>query len=176
MSVNKSLIVVEDRFKEILDCLPTYTTDGGITNFKPVFKYGDDKELNAFLKLSENATSPYPLIWLVYPYREHHMKTRVRLDLVSLIIAVNAKTNMLNEQRMEETYKKILIPVCDDVIELFTRANIMNFPREFDLTKFPNYSNDASDGNANYTICIWDAMKLTFSCTLNGVCFRTITL
>ena len=176
MGVTNGIIVIEDRLQELFDCLLTYSTDGGTTNYSPTFKYGDVKELDTFLKLSENAKSPYPLIWLVYPYIETHKKTTVELQQVSLIIAVNAGTNMLNEQRMKETFKKLLIPVCEDIITLFTRANIMNFPRIFDLTKYPNYSNESSDGETSKTICRWDALKFTFDCTLNGVCFRKITL
>ncbi len=176
MSVNSSIIIVEDRFKELFDCLLTYSTDGGTTNFTPTFKYGDIKELDAFLKLSENTTSIYPIIWLVYPYIEVHKKTVVKLERISLVIAVNTIGGMMNEQRIKETFKKLLIPLCEDILTLFTRTNIMNFPRVFDLTKYPNYSNDISDGETSKTICRWDAIKFTFDCTLNGVCFRKITL
>lgn len=174
MGVIHEIIIVEDIFKKVFSYLPEMKFNESDTiSFKPRFSYGNEKALLAFLKSTEGeSTRPYPLIWLVYPHNEKHQKTKVELKSTKLIIAVNNKNKaQLNEERIELSYKKILIPLCNNIITVLTKSNVFNIKHEFDIIKFPNYSNN---NNENYTVDIWDAMQIVFSGSIIDNCVKPI--
>jgi len=171
--IGRKTIIVEDRLKAIFDYLPAHVV--GVDSFKPVFKSGDQKELLAFFKQSTQKTN-YPLIWLDMPYEENHRnRNRVDVDSLSLILAVETNSEMLNAERLSSTYKPVLYPLLDNVIDVFTVANILTFNQEFTITKFPNYSDD-TEGNESGFSDIWDAIKLTIQISLNDNCLREIKI
>jgi len=167
--VTEKTIIVEDRLTEMFSMLPP------MNGFEVVFGCGDNKELQVFLKEKAADSDPYPLIWLVYPYVENHLRTKVELNKLTFILAVETNKSMLNKERIDETYKKILFPLLDNIKSLFTRANIMNVKDEYTIIKFPNYSGDDNDTLSSYTTANWDALKVTIDCTINNVCLRPIT-
>jgi len=167
MRVLRDTIVVEDRLREIFAYLPA------IDGYIPVFGCGDQRELNAFL-VNKKAEAPYPLIWLVYPYSEQHKRTKVELESITLILAVETNQAMLNLQRIEDVYKVFLYPLLDNIKYVFRVASIMNLSDEYDVWKYPNYSGDANLGEENETIAIWDALKVNFNCTINDKCLKPI--
>jgi len=171
--VQHTAIIVEDRFDEVLAFLPDMTYPGKATIFPVTFGYGDDFELNQFLK---NNQKPYPLVWLLYPYLEKHFKTKVELPSVSFILAVDTKAAMVNAERIDTTYKNILMPLYDNFKHVITRNNIMNVKHEFNVTKFPNYSDDGSSKEKNKTTARWDALKVNFSCDINNTCLKQIRI
>ena len=171
------MIIVEDRFAEVFNFIPDVQYPGAAESYTPIFKYGDDKELNTFLKYSESRNEkPYPLIWLLYPYVEKHQKNKVELPSVSFILAVDTTSAMMNPERIEETYKKILIPLYDNFIAVLSKNNIINIEHNFNVIKYPNYSDDNSTGDKNKTISRWDALKVNFRCTINKVCLKDIKI
>lgn len=169
MGVVKKLIVVEDRLEQIFAFLPK-TVNSKNEEFTPVFMYGNQNELNIFLN-TKRTTSKYPLIWLIYPFEEHHKRTRVELNDISIVIATETNGVMLNKERMETSYKKILFPLYDNIRDLFSRANIMNVDGDFTLFKHPKYSGD-DEAIENMAVDIWDAIKITFSCSITNDCLR----
>ena len=169
MGVTTKIIVVEERLAEIFETLPAYIDDKG-NEFKPLFKFGDNKELLAFLKQNEGSKSPYPLIWLVYPYEENHQRTHVQIDNMDLILAVETNSEMFNEERFETTYKDVLFPLYDNIRTLFDQANIISTDDTYRVVKYPNYGN--LEGTENETVDIWDALKMTFNCQITNWCFN----
>lgn len=166
--ITKDIIIVEDRFEEMFSYLPT------INGFGVTFSGGDNKELGAFLELKGKAAETYPLIWLVYPYTEKHGLKVVELERISFILAVRTNKVMLNDQRIKETYKGLLIPLLKNIKILFDRANIISVNDEYSVVKFPNYSGDDNNSKSSFTTDPWDALKVTFSCSINSVCLRPI--
>ena len=174
------MIIVEDRFEEMFDVLPSMSNKHVCDkeSFKPTFGAGDDKELMSFL-IKHKGESIYPLIWLVQPYIENHSKVKVNLNRISIILAVETNTSMLNRERMKTTYNQVLIPLYDNIIELFNKSNTFNFKEDHDVVKYPYYSNEKLPGNRetlkssemNKTISPWDAMKITISGSFNNNCF-----
>lgn len=156
------MIIVEDRLNIVLDKLNTI---GGV---KPTFRYGDEKELLAFLRSkSGSKKTPYPLIWLEYPYNEIHKKNYVTIDRMSLVIAVKTLPELLNDERLEKTYKKLLILIVDNIIDVFKKSNIVFVKDEvYEITKFPNYQDDGKHKSTD----IWDAIKLTFELQISNNC------
>jgi hypothetical protein len=171
MSGIKKSIVIEDRLEEIFSYL-TPITSNDLQAFMPIFKVGDQKELISFFNQSETLTN-YPLIWLDMPYIENHYnQKKVEVD-VSLILAVETNGSMLNSERMDKTYKPILLPLLDNVIDLFKKANTVSFDFNYKITKFPNYS-DTEQGEENKFVDIWDAIKLEITLNFNNKCLRAI--
>lgn len=169
MSKIKSFIVVEDRLAEMFDLLPD------IKGFKTRFGFGDIKELNAFLRNRDKLPTKniYPLIWLLYPYKEEHNTRSVNISNLELIVAVQTNSSMENSQRIEETYKEVLFPLLDNINSLFLKANIVNMGEEYEVTKYPNYSSSDS-GEEHGGTFIWDAMKLTYDMRLTDDCLKNI--
>lgn len=176
MSVVHEPILVETRLLEIFNYLPTMKmNDSDTEEFQVTFRCGSPKDLSAFLKSRENQGSPYPLIWLLYPLNEKHTKTEVILENAVFILAVNNSSNMLVEQRLRETFTKILMPLYGNVKKCLTRANISNLTEEISITKFPNYSGEPNN-NQHFTTDIWDALKVVLTVRINNVCLKTIKL
>lgn len=167
-----SMIVIEDRLAEMFAYLPMMKNSSQV-EFKPTFMYGDQKQLLDFLRQNSSGASKYPLIWLIYPFNEKHSRSVVEFTNLSLVLAVETNSVMLNSQRMKETYAKVLIPLFNNIKECFNQANISNNPDVYDVMKFPNYS-ESDSGLENETTYVWDALKLTFEGTLNSNCLQPI--
>ena len=89
-------IVVEERLQEIIDCFPEIESLSGRSSHKVIFGYGDEKELNAFLKVRK-LEAVYPLIWLLYPYSEKHTNTKVEVSKAVFIMSVSTNASMENK-------------------------------------------------------------------------------
>jgi hypothetical protein len=177
MGVVHNPIIVEDRFQEIFNYIPDMKFDVTKPAYPIKFAYGDEDELMIYLKTRETeSVRPYPLIWLVYPLNEKHLKTRVELRSASLILAVDTTKAGLNTERIKLNYKTILIPLYGNIVKALTRANIVNLKHEFDIIKFPNYSQENTNGTLAKTISRWDALKVTFSCQIIDTCLKPIKI
>ena len=174
MGVIKEMIIFEDRLAEMFADLPDMVSLSGNSTHKVTFGYGDGKELNVFLKQKEKGDSPYPLVWLLYPYAELQTNRNMSVGNVSLILAVNTNTSMQNKERIDETYKKLLIPLYNNIVHLFRRSNIVNTDSEYNVVKHPNYSDDTSTGEGHFANGVWDAMKVTFSMTVIDTCYKNV--
>lgn len=177
------MIIVEDRFEEMIEVMPLMKNSQSKNKdieYKVNFGFGDDKELMNFIVAHKNKTITYPLIWLVMPYKEVHSKKTVKLDRISFILAVETNDKMFNRERFNTTYKNVLVPLYDNFRELLEKANIVNLAEEVEVWKYPNYSNEKLPGNRetlkssekNKTFDIWDAIKVTMNIKLTDNCFR----
>jgi len=172
MAMTETYISIEDKLTEMFDTLPLMTNGiGGGATYKPIFGYGDEKELNAFLKMKEKGESPYPLIWLLYPYKENQTKNHVEVSNIQFILAVKSNMPMQNFERMQVTFKAILIPLYNNISYLFKTANIVNVSGDYDVIKYPNYSYDAK-GAETFGNLVWDAMKIEFDIKIKNTCFK----
>ena len=174
------MIVVEDRFQELINSLPEMVNpqiNGGTTH-SVKFGFGDDKELMSYL--IANKSDIYPLVWLVTPYSELHLNNKVELERVSFILAVSTNSHFLNRQRFETTYKNVLFPLYDNFIDCIKKSNIVKPAEEVEVIKYPNYSNEKLPGNReslkssekHKTFDMWDAIKITMNCTVNNNCYK----
>jgi hypothetical protein len=170
--IPESMIIVEDRLAEMFSYLPEMEGAPGVM-YKPTFMYGDQKQLLDFLRQNSTGKSVYPIIWLIYPFIEEHGRSSVKFTNMSLVLAVETNSSMLNAERMKQTYQKVLIPLFDNIKTCFNNANISNSSNEYTIVKYPNYS-EVKDGIENEATYIWDALKVTFDGTLNSNCLRPI--
>jgi len=169
----KKTIIIENRLAEMFEYLPMMSNDSGV-EFKHTFMYGDEKQLNDFLRQNQSGKSMYPLIWLIYPFTESHNVSNVSYKDMQLVLAVETNSSILNSQRMQETYSKVLLPLLDNIRMLFQRSNIINNSKEYKLTKFPNYSEVDISGEVNKTLYIWDALKISFDGYITSNCLKPV--
>jgi len=168
-------IIFEDRLKEMFLLLPDMSYETGGTKFPVTFGYGDRKELNFFLKSKTRGDAPYPLIWLLYPYVENHEGNKLHVDGANLVLAVKTIASMQNPERLETTFKKVLIPLFDNIRHLFNVANIVNKADKYEIIKYPNY--DYNNGGAEHPgTLIWDALDVKFDISIlsNRVCLKPV--
>jgi hypothetical protein len=169
--IGKKTIVIEDRLREIFEYLPDVAGTNS-NNFKPVFKVGDENELLAFFAESTQETN-YPLIWLQMPYDENHInRKRVMVEPLTLILAVETNNTMRNSERLNTTFKPILMVLLDNILDAFTKANTIDFDLNYGITKYGNYSNE--DDTKGKFVDIWDAIKVTVTISVNSNCLREI--
>lgn len=171
--VSRETIILEDRLSEIFSYIPPIVNQNGL-EFKPTFMYGDESHLVDFLKQKKSQSSVYPIIWLVYPSIEKHSKSEVKFSNLTIILAVETNSVMLNNERLVGTYKAVLIPLLDSLRNVLLKANIANIENEFTITKFPNYSDDSEQKEGNIATYVWDALKVSFSGTINKNCLKPI--
>lgn len=168
-------IIVEDVLEKVFSFLPEMSFDDPSETYKVVFGYGDDIELNTFLANRE-ASTVYPLVWMLYPQTEKHLKTKVSLNNVSFILAVQTNNEMENPERIKLTYSKILMPLFHNIRLLFRQSNVISvYDKEeaYNAVKYPNYSETELRDKAG-TISIWDALKITVDLDVIQGCIKPI--
>lgn len=176
MSVNNSTITIENRLEEMINYLPAMKDEEN-NEFSIFFEYGDQLDLIDFLKQNKGADHPYPLIWLLSPYNEIHQRNKVRVNDLTIILAVQTNKEMLPKQRMKETFEKVLIPLFTNLKLLFLRSNIITVEnRNYNAIKYYNYSGEDNGGLESETGDIWDAYKITFNCSITDNCLRPIKI
>ena len=163
------MIVSEHRLREIVATMPEIRLNDSISN-KPFFHWGDKVELNNYLKTKEEA--PYPLIWLL-PTVDNYINRGKRLSKsCEIIIATQeSRKDLFNDQRYILSFDTILNPTTDKLIQGLTKASISSVFGDWEVFKFPNYSEADKD---NVTIALWDAVKLTIEVEFNDGCLGTI--
>jgi len=174
MPLAKETIVLENVMQDLVDQFPEMSFDEDSPKFKVHFDYGTKKDLNTFLATRESSDT-YPLIWLLYPYRETHTRKELICENVTLILAVDTRNAMSNKERMQLTFGRVLLPLLDTLRLAFKVANIVNVSEEYRVMKSPNYS-DTDLQDKSGTIAIWDALKVEFRIEVIDTCLRTLNL
>jgi hypothetical protein len=169
MTFIRKAIIVEDKIKEVLTYLPLFINPSTATEHKHVFKMGVESEINAFVK---KAQGPYPLIWLAYPFQEEHSLKKVNVDNLTLIIAVKGNYENFLEDRFENVFKGVLYNIFDNIRYLLNKSQNTKVTSEYSLTKFPNYIKSDEGSEKNVAIDVWDAVKVSFNCTINDKCSK----
>lgn len=167
-------MVLEDKLEEIFFYLPLMKYSELSSEFKPKFGAGDKLELAHFLADSKTGETVYPLIWLLHPTDEIHSRGHIKVNELVLILAVNTNAAMLNKERIETTFKKILLPLLENVKHAFRFASNLNLKDEVGVVKYSNYSDNLSTGDSNFTIDRWDALRTTWTIDINDKCLKQI--
>lgn len=143
-------------------------------NKKATYKWGDAMHLNKLIKLYQNnKENIYPLIYNVSNhYKITGRQQYIEYSPLSIVIATrNGNVDWHNGNRWATSYKDVLFPVVNNVIQLFKKAGIFLWDGEFTLYEFPNYSNN----DENATTDIWDAVRLDIpNITITGTCLQPI--
>lgn len=166
--------LIEDKLEEIFSFLkPLENIDNN--QFNPYFSSGPEEDLNNFIAQEQNVNI-YPLIWLIYPYKEIRNSINVQAQKVRLILAIENSNEMLNKLRLEGSYKKALYPLFFNIRDLFYKAqNIEIIEDEYELIKYPNYGltkQNFYQTQKSETIAVWDALAIDFSLRINKFCHK----
>lgn len=168
------MIVVEDRILEIVSGMPVITLNDEHSS-KPFFHWGDRHELEKYLSLMKEDT--YPLIWLM-PSKDLHIENgRLCIKECTFIIATReTRKDLLNNERYELSYKLILNPVLDHLVQGLGYSTISRFTDgEYEVERLPDFTESYyKNDNDNYTIDLWDAIKLTCEVEFNDNCLNQI--
>jgi hypothetical protein len=170
--ISQKTIVLEDVLEKLFSYLPSMAMESGGQTFPVTFGYGDEVELNVFLTQRE-ISDTYPLVWLLYPYKEKHTKINLEVENASFILAVETNMSMQNKERLKTTIGNILMPLFFNIRHALGSANIINTNNEYDLVKHPNYSSSDSREESS-GVFIWDALKVTTSFTVMDTCLKEI--
>ena len=161
------MIITEHRIRDIIGTIPTIRLNVSESS-KPFFHWGDKKELNRYLLKKPEA---YPLIWLL-PTEENHIDRGRSVNKVcEFIIATReSRKDLYNDQRYLKSFDTILNPTTNKLIQGLTKSSISTRIDDFTIFKFPNYS----ETDQNFTIELWDAIKLTINMNFNDNCLKNI--
>ena len=158
------MIVVEEKLAELFNLLPPFPDTNG-NMVKPVYHFGDGIEANEFIKKRNRAV--YPLIYQNLTEETQNIKANTVSTRLEIVLCVKTRTEMLNTERWATTYRDVLMPLLNNIGILFTKSNIILSNLEFDIAKFPNYSETESK-QKNAFIDIVDAIRVRVPITIDG--------
>lgn len=76
---------------------------------------------------------------------------------------------MTPKQRLDRTFKEILIPVVESIKKTIRLSNTVSNDQVYGLVKYYNYGKDQKSEIDD----VWDAIKITFNLTVNDRCFKS---
>ncbi len=178
MGVVTKPIILEDVLRTVFSYLPDMPYNVGDASYPVVFGSGDEIALNQFLANREE-TTVYPIIWMLYPGTEDHQRNRLVAENITFILAMeNMNISMENEDRINTTFKKVLLPLQYNMRLAILRSNVLSFTdkeESLKTTKYPNYSKTDARTESG-TIAIWDALKVVVGLNVTGECIKSITI
>ena len=157
------MIVTESTLEGIFDQIPAIRLSDIVGAKKPKFSYGDRLELIKFLMTKGDES--YPLIWLLTspnsPHEKHYNSGHQCSRQCEFILATRETTkDMLSNERFNSSFKYVLNPLQDYVIQGITAANetrlledVYYSGRYFDISV-------AENAEESEYIDLWDAIKI----------------
>lgn len=168
------MTLVESRLKELFPTLPNITDIDSVEH-KPKFDFGTEEDLHVFINDNRDAkTNTYPLIWIQTPFTTNGKEPKLGCKL-KLILAVNSNSKLTNSERLEISFKTILVPLFENVIKAFNRCGFITLRnRENEKrTNFFNYGVKQGETESQATD-IWDAIKFECEIEMSDCALREI--
>ena len=169
------MIITENILAELVAQIPEIRINDDVCR-QPNFHWGDRHELVKYLEIkSEEA---YPLVWLLLGVENHREDGMIcRRDCEIIIATRETDKSLLNTQRYLKSFDTVLNPVLKYLIEglnSFTKTKIVN--DQWSIERRPDYTESYyKNDNDNYTIDLWDALKLLCELEFYGnKCSNTI--
>ncbi len=167
------MIVVEHAIRAIVATIPTIQINASLSA-TPKFHWGDELELNRYIKLKKDGA--YPLVWLLPDsdkYEGENGEKAIR-KCAFIIATREIRKELFNDQRYIKTFDVVLNPLTEYLIKGLTVSSISDrIGNGFTTTKFPNYS---AESEKNGTIDTWDAIRLEIEVRFFGkiTCLKQI--
>lgn len=157
------------------------TLDWGIIPKKVYFMHGHEKEVVNVLQSMTNAGAPiknekYPLIILFEDIRE---KLRRSLNgwttsfKCRLVICTLTSPTLRADQRLEQNFKPILLPIFEEFIRQISRSKLFNQPtvEDMEITKWNRYYWGSQPVDKNILNDYIDAVEIeSISLNLKTIC------
>ena len=165
------MIVVEHVIRDIVSQMPSMVISDNLS-LNPKFDWGDKKELNRYLLKKPNDW--FPLVWLL-PNTDNHTERGQRAERNCSIIICTRETraSLYNQERYLLSYDLVLNKLADYVIQGLTSSSKSRIIGDYELTKFPNYS-DSESANETATIELIDAIRIDCNVEFNDNCLKQI--
>jgi hypothetical protein len=166
------MIVFEERLGELVALLPPHINEGSTTEFPIKYGWGTQDELNKYLALPRQ-DSPYPLIWLINGTDKENLSEGVVRRRTNLLIAtVSDKQSEMNPFIYQTDYKDVLVPVVENLIQVFIQSGISQIIRnEIERQFLPNFSVRENNGQ----IDVWNVISLDLELAIfSNTCINTI--
>lgn len=168
------MIIAENILRDIVYQMPEIRINDDVKR-QPNFHWGDRHELVKYLELkSEEA---YPLIWLLLGVENHKDRGSVCFRDCELIIATReTDKTLLNSQRYLKSFETVLNPVLDLLVEGLQSSSTTRIVNDsWSIERRPDYTESYyKNDNDNFTIDLWDAIKLLCEVEFNNNCQNTI--
>lgn len=166
-----SAIVIEDKLESIFGLIPSRSFVNPKLSVvevpKPTYDYGGFEEYNALLK--ERGSSIYPLIFQrLTRLNENDKAYEVTIDLELIIAKNNKNTELRNPTRWKTSYRNILMPLVNNIVQAFNECGIVRWTGEYGLDRHPNYAANNDEKDSNASIDIIDAVVFTATITVLG--------
>lgn len=165
------MIVLEERLKELFALLPEIQINSQVSK-QPIFSWGRKEELNRYIETYKSDS--YPLIWLLQPQSETHnrLAKRVTQNVILILATLETRDELFNQQRWQGSYKSVLNPLAEYVIQALENSSITRLEDSTNITilKEPNYS----ESDKNGAIDKWDALRIECEVEFNDNCLNTI--
>lgn len=157
------MIVFEDKISALIDLLPL------IDGFKTHFYWGKDgNDVNVFLN---NVDQPYPFVFLTGGIETANQKlSEVSRSCRFILACQEPDQSKMNDVRLLNSYKNILNPLAERMIELFDVSSISRLTNGYKLQRIPNYS----ESGKNAQIDKWDVIVLECDLVINDNCLKPI--
>jgi hypothetical protein len=162
------IIVPEVIFMELFKQLPPIVDSKG--SFKPVYHFGDGKELNKFIVSAKKPV--FPLIYQTSMEWSPNPKRQETTGRVEMFIATETKTALYNTERWATSYQNILLPTLNNVHTALIKAGTFASEWDYEITNFPNYGLPEETRESNRTLKIIDAIRFRLDITISKQCIN----
>lgn len=167
------MIVVEEKLRDLFDMIPEIEINAS-NLVKPCFSWGDEGALRQFMVAAYNIDvnfNLYPLIWLLPSKDDNNPRAKTLTKKVSLVIStLETRDELLNDQRLQGTFKNVLNPLSDYIEQCFLNSSITLLQSNIETFKHPNYSVNKKSGSIDK----WDAMRIDCEVEFNSNCLKPI--
>lgn len=133
----------------------------------PTYDYGGFEEYNALIK--EQGDKIYPLIFQrLTRVSENDKAYEATFDIELILAKNNKRTELRNPTRWRTSYKNILIPLLNDILQCFNESKVIRWDGTYDIERHPNYSVNNDDKTDNAVIDIIDVIVMNATITVLG--------
>jgi len=162
------IVVIEDVLMKLFYFIPTriyVQEEKEYTTPKPTYHYGDSKELNNLIVALDHKI--YPIIFQTSTNWDGDSKDPKSETEITLVIATLTSATLLNDQRWATTYKNILLPTLNYILQIFTKSRVISWDGKYSVQNAPNYSETESKDLDKF-VDIVDAIVLTTNIKVDG--------
>lgn len=157
-------LILEEGLKPLVN-----TSDIGL------YHYGSEMEL---IKVFSANAVKYPIVWLVMPIEGANLESIYKKEkntTLRLILATSSQKEWFNDKRNEETYKKVLVPLCNKVVKTINEFRFIDVSSsEFKIQKLHNYHRtdlgSRNDPQKRTALDYWDVIILEFDARIKKIC------
>lgn len=162
------MMTVENIMAEIVNLIPERQP-----GLKPVYHFGEGKELNHFLMgRAKEGSHLYPLVFQT-SYRTVNNPIRNEVETTwEAILATSTKKELYNSQRAATTYQNVLYPLLEDLEWAMRNSNAIRSTYNWSVELWPNYS-ETKQMQKHGFIDVVDALVIKTDLIITNTCINT---